>query len=78
MPYKKTSELPLKVRKHLPPDAERIYRAAFNSAWGQYDEPSERKGSASREEVAHKVAWSAVKKKFAKNEQTGQWEEKQS
>lgn len=61
MPYSRNSELPDAVREHLPTHAQDIYRAAFNNAWDQYDEPAERRGNASREEVAHKVAWAAVK-----------------
>ena len=62
MPYKRTSDLPDSVKDNLPGHAQEIYKEAFNSAYDQYDEPSERRGDADREETAHKVAWSAVKK----------------
>lgn len=62
MPYKSISELPESVRNVLPKHAQEIYKEAFNSAYDQYDTPEERRGNESREEVAHKVAWSAVKK----------------
>jgi cation transport regulator len=39
-----------------------------NNAWEQYKEPKDRKGDASREEVAHKVAWAAVKKVYEKKD----------
>jgi len=68
MPYAKVSELPESVKVNLPRHAQEIYKEAFNSAWEQYDEPEERRGDASREEVAHKVAWSAVKQKYRKDE----------
>ena len=68
MPYKRTSELPESVKDHLPKHAQEIYKEAFNSAYDQYDKPSERRGDASREETAHKVAWSAVKQDYAKGE----------
>lgn len=75
MPYDKISELPDSVRDNLPKHAQDIYKEAFNSAWDQYDEPDERRGEASREETAHKVAWAAVKKKYEKNDQD-RWVEK--
>lgn len=76
MPYKKISELPDSVRDNLPEHAQEIYLEAFNSAWDQYDEPEERRGGASREETAHKVAWSAVKKVYEKDEKSGKWKRK--
>lgn len=62
MPYKAINELPEGVRNVLPKHAQEIYKEAFNSAYDQYDTPSERLDDSSREETAHKVAWSAVKK----------------
>jgi cation transport regulator len=64
------------VRDNLPEHAQEIYRAAFNSAWEQYDQPEERRGGRSREETAHAVAWSAVEQKYKKDEQTNNWVEK--
>jgi cation transport regulator len=66
MPYKSINELPESVKDSLPKKAQEIYKEAYNNAWDQYDKPSERRGDASREETAHKVAWSAVKKKYEK------------
>ncbi|MCZ7563459.1 MAG: ChaB family protein [Burkholderiales bacterium] len=60
MPYGSVAELPAPVRAHLPNAAQEIYREAFNSAWEQYA------GRADREAVAHKVAWTAVKRRFRK------------
>jgi cation transport regulator len=71
MPYDRIRDLPKSVRNNLPKHAQEIYKAAFNSAWDQYDKPEERDGGASREEVAHKVAWSAVKNVYEK--QNGKW-----
>ena len=68
MPYKRISELPEPVKEHLPKHAQEIYKEAFNSAYDQYDKPSERRGDATRADTAHKVAWSAVKKDYAKGE----------
>jgi cation transport regulator len=75
MPYDRINELPEAVREHLPKHAQEIYKEAFNSAWDQYADPDERRGDESREEVAHKVAWSAVKKKYSRGED-GDWHAK--
>lgn len=66
MPYDRKSELPDNVRDNLPPHAQEIYRKAFNSAWDEYKDPEDRRGDASREEAAHKVAWAAVKQEYHK------------
>lgn len=76
MPYKKLSDLPDSVRDNLPEHAQEIYKEAYNSAWDQYDQPEERRGDASREETAHKVAWNAVKQKYEKDERSGRWKAK--
>lgn len=76
MPYKKTSDLPDSVKNNLPDHAQEIYLEAFNSAWEQYDRPEERRGNASREETAHKVAWAAVKQVYEKEEPSGKWQRK--
>jgi len=47
--------------------AKDIYLAAFNHAWEEYKNPEDRRGDESREEVAHKVAWAAVKQKYQKS-----------
>ncbi len=75
MPYKSNSDLPESVRRNLPAHGLDIYREAFNHAFEEYASPSSRKGGASQEETAHKVAWSAVKKKYKKDAQ-GEWVEK--
>ncbi len=68
MPYHKISELPDRVKNHLPPHAQEIFVAAFNSAWDEYRHDEAR---------AFRVAWSAVEQKYEKDEKTGQWHEKQ-
>lgn len=65
MPYTRTEALPESVRNHLPPHAQKIYLATYNSAWDEYQHDEER---------AHRVAWAAVKRTYVKNEQTGYWE----
>ena len=60
MPYASNADLPLGVRRHLPNAAQDIYREAFNHAWVSYS------GDVRREEIAHRVAWAAVKRKYEK------------
>ncbi len=60
MPYDDNRDLPRSVRSHLPPPAQTIYREAFNHAWHTYAD------DARREEIAHRVAWSAVKRLYRK------------
>ncbi len=60
MPYQSNSDLPESVRSHLPDHAQDIYRAAFNNAFANYeDDPRQ-------EEIAHRVAWAAVKRLYTK------------
>ena len=74
MPYTNLSSLPEGVRNNLPRHAQEIYLAAFNNAWQESCDPGDRRGTASREEVAHKVAWAAVKQQY---ENTGnRWQRK--
>lgn len=63
MPYEYNEDLPPSIRAHLPPHAQDIFRAVFNSAWESYGagEPVR------REEIAHRVAWSAVKRRYRKS-----------
>ena len=68
MPYDSIEELPESARDNVPKHAQEIYMEAFNSAWERYTDPDERRGDASREETAHKVAWNAVKQKYEKGD----------
>jgi cation transport regulator len=56
MPYATNEDLPAPVRRVLPRHAQDIYRAAFNDAFARY--------GAEREAVAHRIAWSAVKRRY--------------
>jgi cation transport regulator len=58
MPYATNAQLPDPIRRHLPGDAQNIYRAAFNAAFARY-------GSA-REATAHRIAWAAVKRRYVR------------
>jgi len=66
MPYASNDMLPPSVRHHLPPAAQSIYREAFNHAWKTYA------NDVRQEEIAHRVAWAAVKRRFHKEEE-GDW-----
>ena len=66
MPFNNIQDLPDSVRHVLPAHAQDIYKEAFNSAYDEYADPSDRRDNADREETAHKVAWSAVKSKYEK------------
>jgi cation transport regulator len=74
MPYDTLDELPENVKNVLPKQALEIYKDADNSAWDQYEDPQDRRDDQSREETAHKVAWSAVKEIYKKKE--GKWQKK--
>lgn len=75
MPYASVRELPDSVKDNLPKHAQEIYKEAFNSAYNEYKDAKDRKDDADREETAHKVAWSAVKKTYEKGSD-GTWQEK--
>lgn len=72
MPYKTNEDLPDSVQGVLPKHAQDIYREAFNSALSQYKDPAKRRDNAPNDEIAHRVAWSAVKEKYHKGED-GDW-----
>ena len=74
--YESIQELPSSVKDNLPKHAQEIYKEAFNSAWDQYDDPEDRRGDDTQEETAHKVAWSAVKNDYEKDESSGKWKKK--
>ena len=75
MPYKKLTNLPDRVRKHLPKHAQEIFKKAYNNAEKQYDDPKKRKDGSSKIETTNKVAWSAVKKEYEKGSD-GNWHRK--
>ncbi len=75
MKYKRLEDLPYIVREKLPAHAQEIFMKAHNNALEQYQDPSERRGGASLEETAHKVAWAAVEQEYEKSE-SGNWVKK--
>ncbi len=60
----------------LPEHAQHIFKKAHASAIEEYQDPDKRRGGKeeSAEEVAHKVAWAAVKKEYEK--QGDEWVKK--
>ncbi|HEX2557539.1 MAG TPA: ChaB family protein [Nitrososphaera sp.] len=74
-----SSGLSARTRKSidtLPSHAQHIYEKAHKNALKQYSNPSKRRGGKrqSKEQVAHKVAWSAVKREYKK--EGDRWVEK--
>ena len=67
MRYKKTTDLPVKVREQLPPAAQEVYRTAHNDFCFQFDD----------DERAARVAWAAVQQTYEHDGPTGESKEKQ-
>lgn len=63
MPFQRIEDLPSSPRLRLPVHARDIFRAAFNNAWETYNASPPHE----REEICHRIAWSAVKKKYRKS-----------
>jgi cation transport regulator len=61
MPYASNAQLPPSVRDHLPEHAQDIFRAAFNHAFATY------RNDPRQEEIAHRIAWAAVKRRYVKS-----------
>jgi len=70
------TDLPLNVTNVLPAHAKDIYRKAINNAWTEYKDPVARRDDDSREEVAHRVAWQAVKQTYEKTAGGNNWNAK--
>lgn len=56
MPYRTNDDLPAPVRRSLPDHAQDIFREAFNHAFAAHTD----------EAIAARIAWSAVKRSYAK------------
>lgn len=65
MPYASNADLPPPVRGHLPEHAQDIYRAAFNHGFASHA------ADVDREEIAHRLAWAAVKHYYVKDGECG-------
>jgi cation transport regulator len=64
------SEITEKRIDQLPEHAQHIFKKAHASAIKEYQNPDKRRGGKkeSAEEVAHKIAWAAVKKEYTKED----------
>lgn len=71
MPYNSIDELPKPLKVNLPKDAKEIYVSVYNMTWGQHAHVLDRRIGASPEDVAHRMAWEAVRDKFRK--QGNEW-----
>jgi cation transport regulator len=69
---KPTSSRTKKQIESLPEHAQEIYTEAHANALKQYQKPEKRRGGEkqSAKQIAHKVAWAAVKKKYEKHKDT--------
>lgn len=63
MPYQTNADLPENLQRLLPPHAQDIYRAAFNSAYFAHA------ADPRQEEEAHRIAWAAVKRRYERTPQ---------
>jgi cation transport regulator len=66
MPFQTSGGLPDAAKHVLPTHAQYIYKEAFNHAYDEYKNAENRRGHENRETIDHKVAWAAVKQKYAK------------
>lgn len=58
--YNQIDDLPSGVTNNLPKHAQEIYKSAFNTAAENHDNEND------QQQIAHRVAWSAVKQKYEK------------
>jgi cation transport regulator len=73
MPYKSISDLPFSIQHVLPVHAQEIYMSSYNNAHKQYFlKKNRRNPSDDLDTVCHKVAWTAVKQKYRKDNE-GRW-----
>lgn len=72
----KLSSRTMKQIDSLPTHAQHIFKKVHDNAIKEYQDPNKRRGGISEtaEEVAHKAAWAAVKKKYKK--EGNEWVEK--
>jgi cation transport regulator len=69
---RKSSALSARTRKQIddmPKHAQHIFKKAHDNALKQYRNPAKRRGGKSKSlaQVAHQVAWAAVKKSYRKS-----------
>lgn len=64
MPSADNAHRPVSIKRALPPHAQGIFRGAFKAARRSHDE----KDPVRREEIAHRVAWAAGKRRYRKSD----------
>ncbi len=69
--YESIEELPDTVSDVLPQEAQEIYLETYNRSWETYDK--DRESAMSREAVANRDGWTAVKREFTKDDESGKW-----
>lgn len=69
--YRFIAELPKDVREKLPIHAQEIYKKAYNYAWDRFSSPGTQQTLSLRQDIAHKVAWTAVKNTYSASENQG-------
>jgi|GEM_PF-2274823 len=75
----KRKHVPKRIQSKLPKHAEDIFEKAYDQAEKRYKDPSKRRSKSDKpEEVAGKVAWTAVKSQYKKDTNTGQWKPKKA
>jgi cation transport regulator len=72
MSYKTIEDLPADMRRVLPKVALEAYLKAYNEALEDFKNPVKRRFGDPIEDVASRIAWIAVKKKFVKDD-LGSW-----
>lgn len=65
--YASTEDLPTVCQLNLPTDAQSVYRTAFNRAWKRAE------GSEQRYRTSQEYAWTAVRRRFQKDLESGSW-----
>jgi cation transport regulator len=70
--YVSIDDLPDSVQRQLSPEAQDVYRHAFNYAYMLYDDPEDRYDENSRLAACHAFAWGEVKKSSTRVG-SGQW-----
>jgi len=61
VPYQSIALLPASVRADLPVEAQQLYRASYNDAWARHAD------FADREPFCHRLARSAVRRKYERH-----------
>lgn len=69
--YESKSDLPDTVADVLPDEAQEVYLKGYQRGWDKFTEATS--AGLSRESVAHRQGWEAVKREFVLEEGLGAW-----